>query len=303
MKRFLLAASILLAAAYFAAAYVLSGEITTFPVRSQEDVLKEAGLKSYQEARLSRPEDVRIPVNDVIIEGWLFMNPKNRRCAVLMQHGHASNRAGTLPYAQLFWPHGCHLFLFDARHHGSSSGVFATWGHREKNDLVVMVDWLARKTGVQRGRIGLFGVATGGAVVLQAAPALPDIAFIAVDSPFENLDTILKIRLARSRSRAALLLYPAAAWFAGLRGHFSTDEVNPLSSAHDVRVPVFITHSRADADVPFEHSQHIFDAIPHDQKTLLLTDNAGHSAFIRHAPAAYRRALDDFLKTRVDGFD
>lgn len=302
MKRAAFAAASALCILYFAGAYYFSGEITTFRVKSVEDILKEDGLRGYHDAKLPRPEEVRIPINDVVIAGWLFMNPKNRRCGVLLHHGHASNRAGSLLYAQLFWPRGCHLFLFDARHHGASTGIFATWGHREKQDLVAMVDWFSKKTGLPRSQVGIFGTSMGAAIVMQAAPLLPDIAFAAADSPFSDLDAILRFRGARIYGRPLLLLYPAAAWLAGLRGNFDTDEVSPIDSAANVTIPVFITHAIDDADIPYAQGAAVFEAVPGKRKVLYSVEKGGHCSLIKNAPAVYRKWMDAFLKEHVPDF-
>lgn len=301
MKR-VLAAAAGLCVVYFAAAYYFSGEITTFRVKTPEEILKEDGLRGYHDAKLPRPEEVRIPINDVVIAGWLFMNPKNRKCGVLLHHGHASNRAGSLQYAQLFWPRGCHLFLFDARHHGASTGVFATWGHREKHDLVAMVDWFSKKTGLPRGQVGIFGSSMGAAIAIQAAPLLTDIAFVAADSPFSDLNTILKYRGAKLYGKPLLLLYPAAAWLAELRGNFETDEVSPIDSAANVTIPVFITHARDDQDIPYAQGEAVFNAVPGKAKKLLPVETGGHCRLIKNSPALYRKWMDAFLKEHVPDF-
>jgi dipeptidyl aminopeptidase/acylaminoacyl peptidase len=303
VKKFVWAAAILAVLFFYSgAAYYFSGEITTFRVKSQEDILKEDSLRGYADVKLPRPEEVRIPVNDVVISGWLFMNPKNRKCGVLLHHGHGSNRAGSLQYAPLFWPRGCHLFLFDARHHGASTGVFATWGHREKHDLVAMVDWFSKKTGLARENVGIFGTSMGAAIVMQAAPLLPDIAFAAADSPFQDLDSILRYRGARMYGKPLLLLYPAAAWLAGLRGNFETDEVSPIESAHNVTIPVFMTHAKDDADVPFSHGSAVFEAIPGTRKVFHPVDTGGHCKLMKNQPALYRKWMDAFLKEHVPDF-
>lgn len=301
MKKYAWAAAAVLVL-YTGAAYYFSGEITTFRVKSQEDILKEDGLRGYADVKLPRPEEVRIPINDVVIAGWLFMNPKNRKCGVLLHHGHGSNRAGSLQYAPLFWPRGCHLFLFDARHHGASTGVFATWGHREKHDLVAMVDWFSKKTGLGRENVGIFGTSMGAAIVMQAAPLLPDIAFAAADSPFEDLDSILQYRGSRLYGAPILLLYPAASGLAGLRGNFETDEVSPLQSAHNVKIPVFMTHAKDDVDVPFSHGQAVFEALPGTRKVFHPVESGGHCKLMKNQPGLYRKWMDAFLKQYAPDF-
>ena len=120
MKKTLTIAMVLFVA-YATAAFYFSGEITTFKVKSKETVLAEDNLRGYADVDLPRPEDVSVTGGQVELNGWLFVNRKNRRCGVILHHGHAANRNGMLKYAKLFWPRGCHLLMFDARHHGDQA--------------------------------------------------------------------------------------------------------------------------------------------------------------------------------------
>ena len=289
--------AVVLFVAYATAAFYFSGEITTFKVKSKETVLAEDNLRGYADVDLPRPEDVSVTGGQVELNGWLFVNRKNRRCGVILHHGHAADRNGMLKYAKLFWPRGCHLLMFDARHHGQSAGTFATWGVRERDDLVIVADWFAKRTGLPHEKIGLFGASMGAAIVLQAAPLTPDLAFVAADSPFRDLDTILKYRGSILYGKAPILaLYPAASWIAGLRGNFRTEEASPLSAAPHIEIPVFMTHVKDDDAIPFTHSEEVFAAIGHNRKTLHLVDKGGHCGLIKTNPTLYAAWMDDFLK-------
>jgi len=301
MKKWIIGFGVVLGV-YLGGAYFFSGEITAYNVKSYDDILKEDKIKGYQDADLPPPEEVRIPSGDVIIAGWLFMNRKNRRCGVLMHHGHQSNRVGDIKYSKLFWTRGCHIFMFDARHHGQSTGAFATWGFREKEDVVNLVEWFAEKTGLQRNRIGIYGSSMGAAIVMQAAPLLPDIAFVAADSPFRDLDSVLKFRGTQMYGKPLLALYPAAAWIAGKRGNFDLEQVSPLVSARDIQIPVFMVHVKDDQSIPYTHSEEIFAAIPHNNKVLHLVETGGHCGLINTDPALYKKWMDDFLVRYAPGF-
>src|SRR5689334_10306206 len=139
MKRVLYVLVTTLTVAYLIGAYLFSSEITTYKVKTYDEVLQLDQLKGYQDAGLPAPEDTRTPSGDIVVAAWIFRNPKNRRCGIVMHHGRGSNRAGNLKYSKLFWPRGCHLLMYDARHHGDTTGVFSTWGVREKQDLANMV--------------------------------------------------------------------------------------------------------------------------------------------------------------------
>lgn len=302
MKTWAIRIGAILLLVYLGAAYYFSGEITAYKVKSFDEILAENNIKGYEDANLPPPEEVRISSTDVIIDGWLFMHPKNRQCGVILHHGHTANRMGSIKLSKLFWPRGCHLLMFDARHHGKSTGAFATWGFREKQDLVNLLDWFSQKTGLPHGKIGLFGSSMGAAIVMQAAPLTPNVAFVAVDSPFRDLDSELKYRGTKLYGKPLLLLYPMAAAIAGWRGNFNTEDVSPLVAARSVQVPVFMTHVKDDEIIPYTDSQEILAAIPHEKKVLHLTEVGGHTGLIRTNPEQYKKWVDQFVDKYAPGF-
>ncbi|MCE9598556.1 MAG: alpha/beta hydrolase [Spirochaetia bacterium] len=302
MKAWAIRIGAVLVLAYLGVAYYFSGEITAYKVKSFEEILIENKITGYEDANLPPPEEVRISSSDVIIDGWLFMNPKNRQCGVILSHGHTANRMGSIKFSKLFWSRGCHLLMFDARHHGKSSGAFATWGFREKQDLINLLEWFSQKTGLPHGKIALFGSSMGAAIVMQAAPLAPDIAFVAVDSPFRDLNSELKFRGTKLYGKPLLLLYPMAAWIAGKRGNFDTDDVSPLNAARSIQVPVFMTHTKDDEIIPYTDSEEIFAAIPHENKVLHLTDVGGHTSLIRQNPDQFKKWMDQFIEKYAPTF-
>lgn len=303
MRKKILIALVVMLALYLGAAWYFAGEITAFQVKTFDDVLKEDHITGYSDVGLPRPVEARVKSDDIEISGWLFLNPRPENCGVVMHHGHVSNRMGNLKFARLFWRRGCHILTFDARHHGESGGAYGTWGFKEKNDLVNVVNWFMEKTGLRPEQTGIYGSSMGASIVLQAAPLLPNLAFAAVDSPFRDLKSILIFRGVASYGKPLLVLYPAAAFFAGLRGGFHVDEVSPLLSARNITIPVFIVHNQDDDAIPYVYSQEIFDAIPGKNKILHLPEKGGgHCKLIDTDPVLYEKWIDEFLTAYAPGF-
>jgi len=84
---------------------------------------------------LPPPEDLTLDVGEgIVLSGWLFDNELDGDCGVILHHGRGGARVETTMYVPLFWDRGCDLVMFDARHHGESTGEYATYGYYEKED-------------------------------------------------------------------------------------------------------------------------------------------------------------------------
>jgi dipeptidyl aminopeptidase/acylaminoacyl peptidase len=301
--RWILIAAAALIALYGAATYYFSSQIVAFTRPSLIEARAEHGEASVAARGLPAPMDVSIPAAGATLSAWLFEQPGPARCGVVLSHGYRSTRYGVLKYAPLVWKRGCDVLAIDARYHGDSTGEYATFGVYEKRDLVAAVDWLAGRLEVPRARIGLLGESMGAAISLQAATLIPDIGFVAADSSFSDLRTILA-RQGELRYGALIDIFlPAAMAVAGWRAGADLDDAAPVRYAARVRAPVFLVHSRDDDFTPWTHSQAIYDLISHDRKELHAVDwDAAHGDCVTVRYGEYERLFHAFLDRHTSGF-
>jgi dipeptidyl aminopeptidase/acylaminoacyl peptidase len=112
----------------------------------------------------------------------------------------------------------------------------------------------------------------GAAVALQAAADDPRIDAVVAVSPFSDLRTIVEERAPFFATRRDIA---RAFELAEQRANFRADEVSPLASAVNIKVPALIIHGARDRKTPPEHSQRIFAAL-RAPKELILVPNRGH---------------------------
>lgn len=254
---------------------------------------------------LPQPEEFSLDVGDgIVLSGWLFENELNGECGVLLHHGRGGARVETLMYAPLFWDRGCDLLMFDARHHGESTGEYATYGYYEKEDSLKVLTWFAERTGLEVSQIGLMGVSYGAATVLQAGALEPDLAFVAAEAPFQDLPTLIGEQAeVRYGPVARAILTPIVLLFAGWRADFDPAAVSPMLAAREIEAPVFLIHSLQDDAIPAAHAEAIYANIPHDRKVLYVTDwGAPHAQCMKTDPVTFTVYMDDFLDRYVPGF-
>jgi dipeptidyl aminopeptidase/acylaminoacyl peptidase len=289
--------------------WYFSGAIVAYEHSSLEEVRErtEPVLGPYDlgESGLPAPEDVSLDVGDgIVLSGWFFENDLDGDCGVILHHGRGGARVETFMYVPLFWDRGCDVMMFDARHHGQSTGEYATYGYYEKEDTLKVLAWFAERTGLEVSQIGLMGVSYGAATVLQAAALEPDLAFVAAEAPFQDLPTLIGEQAeVRYGPVVSAILTPGVLLFAGWRAAFDPAAVSPLLAAREIQAPVFLIHSLQDDSIPPAHTQAIYANIPHDRKVLYVTDwGAPHAQCMKTDPVTFKAYMDDFLGQYVPGF-
>jgi uncharacterized protein len=293
---------LILVVAYAAVGYYFSSQIVAFSVRSlEEDQQRNNALPA--QFGLPEPEEVLIDSGDVTLAGWLFTNEQNGDCGVILLHGRSATRYQSLHFTPLFWPRGCDLLLLDVRYHGASSGDYGTYGYYEKEDTLAALHWLAARRQLATEQIGLMGVSYGGATVLQTAALESEIAFVAADSAYSSMETIIREQAIHQFGRPVLVFMPAAMGWSGRRADFDPGAVAPAAAARQIGAPVFLTHSLQDAYTAADHSQRIYDNVPHGRKVLRLTDwGTPHGRAISDRFDDYKLLMDDFLQQHVPQF-
>ncbi|HRQ36799.1 MAG TPA: alpha/beta fold hydrolase [Chloroflexota bacterium] len=252
---------------------------------------------------LSTPENVTIQNGDVSLTGFFYDNEKPGECAVILLHGYTGTRYSALQYAPLFWERGCDLLAYDARGHGESSPAFHTYGYHEKQDAQAAYAWLLARTGLEPEQVGLTGVSYGAATSLQAAPLLPETAFIIADSAYESLEAIVSRQAVEQFGSWTKPFIPVAFAFASLRADFDVNAVSPKAAVNDTAVPILLIHSRTDAYTPYTHSEAIYANSNPATTVLHITDwGSAHGRDIFTDFDAFKQLTDEFLAEYAPDF-
>ena len=113
--------------------------------------------------------DVRIAMDDgVELAATLYRPDAPASQALLLFHGLGGTRASTNILAEQAFADGYTVLTFDFRGHGDSGGLFSANGAREMADVARLYEWLAARPGIDRGRIGAWGISLGGGAVLRS---------------------------------------------------------------------------------------------------------------------------------------
>jgi pimeloyl-ACP methyl ester carboxylesterase len=130
-----------------------------------------------------------VTADGIRVAGWYVPSADGdgpRVPTIVLVHGWATNKSDLLRYAATLHPE-FNVVLFDQRNSGQSSGDTTTVGAREWQELVAILDWLARTKGPVR--VGVLGDSGGGAAALQAVrrgAAVDALVLDSVHSRFMN---------------------------------------------------------------------------------------------------------------------
>ncbi|MBI2956947.1 MAG: alpha/beta fold hydrolase [Acidobacteria bacterium] len=127
---------------------------------------------------------------------WFF--PGSRGAPViLLCHGYRSSRAEVLTLATSLQQHRYNVLAFNLSGHGESPNRYTTLGYRESDEVLAALQMLSERADVDPNRIGLWGHSLGAYAALSAAPRVPGVKALALDSVYPKPSALLGRELRR----------------------------------------------------------------------------------------------------------
>lgn len=222
-------------------------------------------------------EDVWIPVNGGQVHGW-WLPGKDADSALLYLHGNAGNISSNLTKAAAFQEIGLGVLIIDYRGYGLSSGPYPS-EMELYTDAAAAWQYLVDDQGLVPEQIVIFGHSIGGAVAIDLALAQPGAAGLIVEGTFTSMAAMAR--------RSGYGWVPVN-WL--LHQRFDS-----LSKLPRLKVPVFFIHGLADASVPAEMTQELYQAAP-QPKRLWLVPGADHNDVLPTAGMEYLNRVHQFLR-------
>jgi uncharacterized protein len=230
-------------------------------------------------------EEVFIPVGanpEGQISAWWLPASDSAGLTFLYLHGNAGNMSNNLDRVLLLRSLGASVLTIDYRGYGFSSGPFPT-EQQLYEDALTAVQFLQQEKGVSLQHLVLYGHSLGGAIGIEVANQVPQLAGLVVEGSFTSMGDM-----------AALSHYNG--WFPVRR--LLTQRFDSLAKVGELTMPVLYLHGLADASVPSTMSHQLYQATP-DPKDLWLVPNADHNDLIDWAGAEFAQRLQQFLDHHV----
>lgn len=223
-------------------------------------------------------------------------------CAIILAHGWTSTWAGMLKYANVFNECGCDLILYNQRVHGTSGGEFPSAGIREKEDLLLLTDWVQEEHGFSLDQIGWMGASWGASTVLQAGAADKDVAFIIADAAFQDWYTAIFERAIKDYGQPVEYIGSSVMATVGWRAGVDTKQASALLAAKDITEPVLLIHSKGDKETNSQQSVNIAQHLNENSKFHHLDWGGDHTQDIIINTERYAALVYDFIEKKVPNF-
>jgi hypothetical protein len=252
------------------------------------------------------PSDLHLPFQDITLntaEGiplscWFIPAPGSPRGTIIYLHGVSESKIAALQAAKLLYDQGFNIFLYDARRHGESGGMFCTYGFYEKHDPCTIITYLAGRPDIHVGKIGLFGASMGAAVAIQAAAIDDRISAVVAESGFSTLRRVFDDYQRRMIKLPWHYLRNIVIKRSELIAHFKANAVSPLEAVRGIHIPLFIVHGTADKLIRHSYSQDVYDSA-NPPKELWLIPAARHDNMWEVGGEEYRGRIVAFFEKHL----
>jgi fermentation-respiration switch protein FrsA (DUF1100 family) len=235
-------------------------------------------------------QNIKLATKDGLKLAAWYTTPKNGT-VILVAHGHAAARPEDI-YA-LLASHGYGVLAWDFRAHGNSEGDFTSLGYYETQDVKAALDFALIQPGVKH--IGGWGGSMGGVTMIRSAAKNPEIEAIVTDSSFSTLTDELNFRVPFP------VIRPLIRFFAEQQTALDLNNVRPVDDVAFISPrPVFIIQGMADAMIPLDSAQRIYDAAG-EPKQLWTELDAGHLGMYSAYPDEYTEKVIGFFDEYLDG--
>ena len=316
MKRLLYGlgiALVIFAGIYFGIAWYFSTQIIVLDAAPVDEGVaaspNEGSDEDYSDEARWRPpfdfpkEDISFEVNDITLAGWYYDNPADGNCGVVLLHGFTGDKGFVGLYAPMFYDLGCDILAYDSRGHGDSETAFVTWGYYERAEAAAAVEWLSLRMTLPTNQIGVLGMSYGASTALQMLFVQPDVAFVVVDSPFQDMETIIKQQSVSIFGDAIRLVTPGAFQVSEWRAGIEVDETSALKAVQNVDTPILIFHSTDDTFVYPSNSEAIYAVANPDTTRLILQEyGSSHTEAILTNETEMRQQVYAFIEEFAPDF-
>ena len=242
-------------------------------------------------------EPVRFKSHDGLsLAGWYVPAAVKTDKAVLVLHGHGSNKDWGFKKYGHFLRERYNVFVYDQRSHGASEGEFVTLGFFERQDAQLALGELKKRGNT---RLGVLGESMGGAVAINMAAVTPEVKAVVTDCAFDSLHDAIAPRAAARHYPFSPLVAESVIATAGLRSGADLDDADPVKWVSKIAPrPFFLIHSLEDRDTVPLNGEKLYAAAA-EPKQAWWPKDAKHCTAYKVYPEEYRQRVLGFFEASL----
>ena len=208
--------------------------------------------------------------------------PGSNGATIVLTHGYGGNQDEMLPVAAALHRSGFTVFTYNLRSE-------VTFGAREQDDLISVVDYLASRPDVDADRIGALGFSMGAATTIMAAARDTRIRAVVADSAWQTAKSWLRPSL-NPRDHFSRFSLKLAEWRTGI----DLDDLRPVDAMRSLSErPVLLIHGSADDVVLPADAEALVAANPNAE--LWRIEGAAHGATVAPGGATTSERVAGFF--------
>ncbi|HRK06118.1 MAG TPA: alpha/beta fold hydrolase [Chlorobiota bacterium] len=281
-----------------AVAYSIMPHGVVYPVRTSEAErgrLRRMGDSLLPEQRFDTTFAQRTDDSTTIVVRHIRpVNVPNPRGLVVIVHGISSCKEVGLFAAARLLEKQYEVVVYDQRGHGESSGTTCTYGYRESQDLVLILQNVVQRRSLP---IVLWGNSMGAATVILAAERLQRVGIppscVIAESGYSDFTSLVADFTEQRMGYRLPGIGSILADTVGRLLNFSPDSIRPVESLARIQCPVILLHGTADTRVPIDHGRRLAEALhgKHTKSSYIEFVGAGHTDLASVNPRLYADAI------------
>ena len=290
--------SILLIIIIYSTSLYAFNNITLAPRHSVEECFERIEIGGFYNRedfyKLPR-EEVQVETSDGFnLKGIYIEKFKGSKKVIIIVHAYKGAYPYSVVFLDMFFKAGFNVLLIDQRAHGTSEGMYASYGFFEKRDLDLWVQWTRKRIG-EDACIGLHGQSMGASTVLEYTGINEYVKFVIADCPYSDMKELLRFQFHKLYHAP---LYP----FIYVVNHrlkrkvgFSVADVSPINTIRDQEIPILFIHGSKDTFVPCQMSIDMYN-VKKGYKRLFIVEGAIHCGAYGKDKEGYENSVATFLK-------
>ena len=231
-----------------------------------------------------------------ILHAQFLPNPDRSSKYIIISHGYSDNRFGALKYAKMYLDLGFNVIVYDLRGHGLNEQTFCTYTARERKDLLAMIQD-SRQRWPDMTFFGLHGESLGAATSIAVLEEKPPVDFVVADCGFSEIASVLRNGMQAMHLPGFLTGIMSIG--AKIRFGYSYEDMKPIDSLKDNRIPILFIHGGSDSFVVPENSEKMKEATA-GYAELHVLPNVPHAMSVINEPEQYRKIVSAFLEKITD---
>jgi alpha-beta hydrolase superfamily lysophospholipase len=219
-------------------------------------------------------------------------NSKNKGTIIFL-HGLRAYKEHFLPLCKLLSERGFNSVIIDLRGHGASGGTYCTFGHKEKQDMVSVLDAIMLDDRLSKN-IGVWGQSLGGAIALQTMAIDKRIKYGVIESTFSDLKDVSEEYLKRLLKIDNMVVSNYL-----LQRVYAIAEiykVKPKEIVKEITQPIILVHGLKDKRINIYHALLNYKNLKSKDKTLLQIEEATHLNVWKKGGSKYRNTVFSFFE-------